>query len=140
MSIDEMITEEKNALIFKQILSTNSLRKFIEISRENLCKWGSVYISFSIEQVISAPENVVNLYRLCQYFCRFCRLHRSGLINRDVIRANNDSYYVIWDHISSNCMRKLSIVDCFGFCIQFSPSIVSRKISFTKAIRNKLPL
>ena len=80
-----MITEEKNALIFKQILSTNSLRKFIEISRENLCKWGSVYISFSIEQVISAPENVVNLYRLCQYFCRFCRLHRSGLINRDVI-------------------------------------------------------
>ena len=30
--------------------------------------------------------------------------------------------------ILSNCMRKLSIVDCFGFCIQFFPSIVSRNI------------
>ena len=58
----------------------------------------------------------------------------------------NINSVLFWDfrsfhnHISSNCMRKLSIVDCFGFCIQFSPSIVYRKISFTKAIRNKLPL
>ena len=58
----------------------------------------------------------------------------------------NTNSVLFWDlrsfheHVFSNCMRKLGIVDCFGFCIQFSPSIVSRKIRFTKAIRNKLPL
>ena len=31
-----MISKEKNALIFYQILSANSLRKYIEISLENL--------------------------------------------------------------------------------------------------------
>ena len=37
----------------------------MEISLENLYKcryWGYVYISFSIERDISAPENFVNLY------------------------------------------------------------------------------
>ena len=36
MRINKMISKEKNALIFYQILSANSLRKYIEISLENL--------------------------------------------------------------------------------------------------------
>ena len=36
MRINKIITEEKKALIFYQILSTHSLRKYIEISLENL--------------------------------------------------------------------------------------------------------
>ena len=35
--VNEMITKWKNALIFYQILLTNSVRIWIEISRENLC-------------------------------------------------------------------------------------------------------
>ena len=34
--IYKMITKRENALIFYQILSTDSLRKYIEISLENL--------------------------------------------------------------------------------------------------------
>ena len=36
MRINKIITKEKKALIFYQILSTHSLRKYIEISLENL--------------------------------------------------------------------------------------------------------
>ena len=36
MRINKVITQEKNALIFYQILSTHSLRKYMEISLENL--------------------------------------------------------------------------------------------------------
>ena len=36
MRINKMITQENNALIFYQILSTNSLNKYVEISLENL--------------------------------------------------------------------------------------------------------
>ena len=36
MRINKVITQEKNALIFYQILSTHSLRKCMEISLENL--------------------------------------------------------------------------------------------------------
>ena len=36
MRINKIITEEKKALIFYQILSTHFLRKYIEISLENL--------------------------------------------------------------------------------------------------------
>ena len=36
MRINKIITEEKKALIFDQILSTHSLRKYIEISLEDL--------------------------------------------------------------------------------------------------------
>ena len=36
MRINTMITKEKNALIFYKILSTNSLRKSVEIGQENL--------------------------------------------------------------------------------------------------------
>ena len=36
MRIDKMITKEENALIFYEILSTNSVRKCMEISLENL--------------------------------------------------------------------------------------------------------
>ena len=36
MRINKIITEEKKASIFYQILSTHSLRKCIEISLENL--------------------------------------------------------------------------------------------------------
>ena len=36
MRTDKMITQEKNALIYYQLLSTNSVRKCMEISLENL--------------------------------------------------------------------------------------------------------
>ena len=36
MRINKVITQEKNALIFYQILSTHSLRQCMEISLENL--------------------------------------------------------------------------------------------------------
>ena len=36
MRIDKKITKEENALIFYEILSTNSVRKCMEISLENL--------------------------------------------------------------------------------------------------------
>ena len=36
MRINKIITEEKKALIFYQMLSTHSLKKYIEISLENL--------------------------------------------------------------------------------------------------------
>ena len=36
MRVNKMITKENNTLIFYQILSTNSLRKSIETSLENL--------------------------------------------------------------------------------------------------------
>ena len=42
MRIDKVITKGENALIFYQILPTNSLRKCMEISSENLYvdTWG----------------------------------------------------------------------------------------------------
>ena len=36
MRVNKMITQRENALIFYQILSTNSARKCMEISFENL--------------------------------------------------------------------------------------------------------
>ena len=37
MRIINLITKGKNALIFYQILLTNSLRQSVEISQENFC-------------------------------------------------------------------------------------------------------
>ena len=40
MRVNMMITKEKNnALICYEILSTHSLRKCMDISLENICKW-----------------------------------------------------------------------------------------------------
>ena len=57
----------------------------------------------------------------------------------------NTNLVLFWDfrsvhkQIISNCMRKLSIVDCFWFLHSVFPIHIIQE-HFTEAIRNKWPL